>query len=201
MPEAAVPATVPAVILAGGLSRRMGTDKALVSLCNRPMIAHVAARLAAQAGPVAINANGDPARFAAFGLPVLPDAMQGNPGPLAGVLAAMHWAAARGAAGVVTTPVDCPLIPSDLVARLLAAGPFALARTPGGWQATSGLWPVALADRLAADLAQGARKVIDWALEHGAQAADFPDETAFLNVNDAAGLAAAARALCGPTPS
>lgn len=179
----------------------MGADKALIPLAGRPMIAHVAARLAAQAGPLAVNANGDPARLAFLGLPVLPDPLPGHPGPLAGVLAAMHWAAARGTDAVITVPVDCPMVPADLADRLAAAGPLAIARTPGGWQAACGLWPVALAGRLAADLDGGARKVIDWALAAGARPADFADEAAFLNVNTAADLAAAEAQLCGPTSS
>ncbi len=183
----------PAVILAGGLSRRMGAEKALLLLAGRPLVAHVALRMAPQAGPLALNANGDPARFAALGLPVLPDPVAGNPGPLAGVLAALDWAAAQGAAGVATVPADAPFLPGDLVARLAAAGPLAVARSPGGWQGACALWPVALRARLAADLAAGARRVTDWALAQGAAAADFPEDAPFLNVNTPADLAEAGR--------
>ncbi|MFN3644035.1 MAG: molybdenum cofactor guanylyltransferase MobA [Gemmobacter sp.] len=183
------------MILAGGRSSRMGRDKALVPLGGRPMIAAVIARLAPQAAPLAISANGDPARFAAFGLPVLPDAVPGHPGPLAGVLAAMDWAAGLGADAVVTVPVDVPLIPADLVGRLAAAGPFALARTPGGWQGACALWPVGLRARLRADLGAGMRRLTDWARAQGAVAADFDDEAAFANVNTPADLAGAEAAI------
>ncbi|MFN6977293.1 MAG: molybdenum cofactor guanylyltransferase MobA [Gemmobacter sp.] len=185
----------PGVILAGGRSSRMGQDKALVHLGGRPMIAAVIARLAPQAAPLAISANGDPARLAAFGLPVLPDEAPGHPGPLAGVLAAMDWAAGLGAEAVVTVPVDVPMIPPDLVGRLAAAGPFALARTPGGWQGACALWPVGLRMRLRADLGAGMRRLTDWALAQGAVAVDFDDEAAFANVNTPADLARAEAAI------
>ncbi|MEM6490044.1 MAG: NTP transferase domain-containing protein, partial [Pseudomonadota bacterium] len=80
------------VILAGGLARRMGGgDKALLALAGRPLLAHVIERLAPQVDGLALNANGDPARFARFGLPVLADTVPGFAGPLAGVLAGMRW--------------------------------------------------------------------------------------------------------------
>ena len=112
---------VPGVILAGGLATRMGGgDKCLLELASRPLLAHVIERLAPQAGPLALNANGDPARFAPFGLPVLPDSVPGFPGPLAGVLAGLDWAQALGAAQIVTVAADTPFFPTDLVARLQA---------------------------------------------------------------------------------
>ncbi|MBX3456711.1 NTP transferase domain-containing protein, partial [Ferrovibrio sp.] len=84
------------VVLAGGLAQRMGGgDKCLQLLAGRPLLAHLLDRLLPQVAAVAINANGDPARFQAFGLPVLPDGIAGNPGPLAGLLAGMEWARER----------------------------------------------------------------------------------------------------------
>ena len=85
---------VTGVLLAGGQSRRMGGgDKGLLELAGRPMLGHVICRLGAQVGAMVINANGDPQRFAAFGLPVVPDTIGGFVGPLAGVLAGMRWSA------------------------------------------------------------------------------------------------------------
>src|SRR5690554_6819071 len=87
---------VTGILLAGGLSRRMGGgDKCLRDLAGKPMLAHVIERLAPQVGAMAINANGDPARFASFGLDVVPDTIAGFAGPLAGVLAKMQWSAAQ----------------------------------------------------------------------------------------------------------
>ncbi|EPX82537.1 Molybdopterin-guanine dinucleotide biosynthesis protein A [Rubellimicrobium thermophilum DSM 16684] len=98
----------PAVILAGGLGRRMGGDKALRPFLDATLLHAVLERIAPQAGPLAINANDDPGRLAAFGLPVLADPLPGRPGPLAGVLAALDWAAAVGAPAVLTVPCDAP---------------------------------------------------------------------------------------------
>ena len=98
------------LVLAGGLSRRMGGgNKALSDLGGRPMIAHVIARLASQAGHLAINANVDPAIYSAYGLPVLADCISGHAGPLAGVLTGLEWAAnLPGVTHVVTAATDTP---------------------------------------------------------------------------------------------
>ena len=180
----------PGVILAGGAARRMGGgDKGLLALGRTTVLGHVVERLAPQVSALALNANGDPARFADLGLPMLPDGVPGRPGPLAGVLAAMEWAHGLGAERVVTAAADTPFLPPDLVARLEAAGPgIALATTPaadGGADRhpTFGLWPVALRDDLRAALGAGVRKVVAWTDRHGAAEAAFPDAAAFFNVN------------------
>ena len=137
-----------AVLLAGGLARRMGGgDKPLRLLGGRPLLDHVLDRIRPQVRAVALNANGDPARFAAWGLPVLPDPLPGNPGPLAGVLAGMRWAASVGAAYVLSVPTDTPFLPSDLVERLdaarrLAGVPIACAASGGPTHPVVALWPV-----------------------------------------------------------
>jgi molybdopterin-guanine dinucleotide biosynthesis protein A len=170
------------VILAGGLSRRMGGgDKALLPLAGATMLERVLARLAPQVDSVVINANGNADRFDAFGLPVVADPVPGFPGPLAGVLAGMRWAASRTppATDVLTVSADAPFLPLDLH-RKLAAGrvrgraPIALARSGGRLHPVIGLWPVSLAPRLAASLAAGSRKVEAWADEQGAAPVDFP---------------------------
>ena len=181
-----------AAILAGGRARRMGGgDKPLLPLAGRPMLAHVLERVRPQVRAVALSANGDPARFAAFGLPVLPDAQPDFPGPLAGVLAGLRWArrAHPDAALVLTVPGDAPLLPYDLVARLLAAdvpgAAIRCAASRGRVHPVVALWPVALAGPLTAALDQGIRSVRQFALQHGLAEVDFPAARAdpFLNCN------------------
>jgi molybdopterin-guanine dinucleotide biosynthesis protein A len=170
------------VLLAGGRSSRMGGgDKGLLELAGRPMLAHVIDRLKPQVGPMVLNANGDPARFARFGLPVVPDTVGGFAGPLAGVLAGMRWAAAAAprASAIVTVSTDAPFLPRDLVARLAAAvtdrpTAVALASSGGELHPVIGLWPVALADDLEAALNAGLRKVLHWTDRHGTVPVEFP---------------------------
>ena len=165
---------VAGVILAGGLSRRMGGgNKSLRCLGKRPLIGHVIDRLHEQAAPLALNANGDPSRFSAFRLPVIADATQDFPGPLAGVLAGMRWAAkaAPDACFIVTAACDTPFFPLDLVERLLrstdGASPFiALAASGGQIHPVFGLWPIALAEDLVSSLEKGTRKVLHWTDRH-----------------------------------
>jgi molybdopterin-guanine dinucleotide biosynthesis protein A len=168
--------SVTGIILAGGQSRRMGGgDKGLLDLSGKPMLAHVIDRLRPQVGAIAINANGDPARFARFGLPVIADTVAGFVGPLAGVLAGLRWSAAHTpqARWIVTAAGDAPLLPTDLVDRLLAAAEaapakaIALAQSRGELHPVIGLWPVALADDLEAELGRGVRKVLHWTDRHG----------------------------------
>lgn len=186
------------VILAGGQSRRMGVDKALVQLAGRPLLAHVIARLAPQAGALAISANGDPARLAGFGLPVLADALPDHPGPLAGVLAGLDHAAALGCDHVLSVAVDTPFVPLDLGARLAQGGGLALAATQDGdgrigLHPTCGYWPVALREDLRTALRAGTRRVTDWTRAHGAREVLFETagERGFFNINSPADLARA----------
>jgi molybdopterin-guanine dinucleotide biosynthesis protein A len=121
------PGKIPAVtgaLLAGGRSSRMGgREKGMLAVAGKPMLAHVIARLAPQVGRIVINANGDPARFAGFRLPVVADVLEGYAGPLAGLHACLAWARAETpeARYVATVPIDTPFLPTDMVARLLAA--------------------------------------------------------------------------------
>jgi molybdopterin-guanine dinucleotide biosynthesis protein A len=173
---------VTGVVLAGGLSRRMGGgDKGLLELAGRPMLNHVVCRLRPQVGAMVVNANGDPARFAPLGLPVVPDTIGGYVGPLAGVLAGMRWSVANAptARWIVTAPGDAPLLPSDLVGRMIEAvegrpGAIALAQSHGELHPVIGLWPVALAQDLEEQLGNGVRKVLHWTDQHGTVAVAFP---------------------------
>jgi molybdenum cofactor guanylyltransferase len=152
------------VILAGGLSRRMGGgDKPLVSVGGGSMLARVIARLEPQVERMVLSANGDPGRFAGFGLPVVPDAIEGFAGPLAGIHAGMLWAAAnmRQARFIVSVAADTPFFPTDLVARLSGAcgrheDTVALAASAVGTHPVFGLWPVGLADNIRDFLQSGA---------------------------------------------
>jgi molybdopterin-guanine dinucleotide biosynthesis protein A len=185
------------VILAGGQATRMGGgDKALLPLGGRTILSHVIDRLEPQVGGVALNANGDAARFENLGLPVISDSIAGFAGPLSGVLAGLDWAAAKGASHIVTAAADTPFFPCDLVPQLLLAAEIAgadvaLAASPSGRQPTFGLWPTALRDDLRAALNDGLRKVVFWTDKHGAGSAKFPDDAAFFNVNTPDDLAKA----------
>lgn len=172
----------------------MGADKALVRLGAQTLLSHAIARLEPQVERLAISANGDPARLAGYGLSVLPD--QTPLGPLSGVLAALRWAAPLGATAVVTLAVDTPFAPGDLVPQLCLAAetaPEALAIASSAKDhPTCGIWPVTLAEPLAAFLASGANpKVLAFTDTHHAARAHFPDEAAFQNLNTLEDLAAA----------
>lgn len=176
------------MILAGGLATRMGGgDKALRPYRGRTLLDAVIARVAPQTAMLALNANGGPARFARFGLPVLPDPVTGHPGPLAGVLAALDWAAARGAARVLTVPCDAPDLPDDLLERLAACdAPVAVAASADGTlHPTIALWPADAAAELRAALARDQRRVRAFAAALGMTAVPFPDGTPdpFGNIN------------------
>lgn len=185
------------VVLAGGLSRRMGGgDKGLRTLGQRSVLDHVVSRLRPQVGPLALNANGDPARFAHLGLPVLPDTMEGFAGPLAGVLAGLEWAASLpGCTGLVTAAGDTPFLPADLVSRLArAAGGqerIAVAASGGRRHPVFALWPLAVRYDLADALAGGERRVSAFIERHPHVTAAFAMATTaggrprdpFFNVN------------------
>ena len=190
------------VILAGGQATRMGGgDKGLLPLGQGTLLSSVIDRLEPQVAGLALNANGDAARFADLGLPVLADSIEGFAGPLAGVLAGLDWAAEQGADSIVTAAADTPFFPCDLVPRLLLAAdgmdnPLALAATPDAKRGTArhptfGLWPVALRDDLRSALVGGLRKVVLWTERHDGREALFPDEAAFFNVNTPEDLAKA----------
>ncbi len=194
------------VLLAGGLSRRMGGgDKCLQPLGGRPVLRHVIERLAAPGQPMVLNANGDPARFAAFGLPVVADTLEGFAGPLAGVLAGMRWAAANApaAADIVTVPTDAPFLPRDLPERLAAGraaagAELACAASRGRPHPVAGLWPVRLADALERAMTEeGIRKVDAWTARYRLAVVDVPDGPVdpFFNLNRPEDFAEAERLL------
>jgi molybdopterin-guanine dinucleotide biosynthesis protein A len=182
------------LVLAGGLARRMGGgDKALIRIGDETILARALARLAPQVAGIVLNANGDPARFAASGLPVVADSVPDFAGPLAGILAGLDWVAANkpDIAWVVSVPGDCPFLPRDLVARLhqarIAEGkPLACAHS-GDWRhPVVGLWQVALREDLRrAVTAEDLRKIEVWTARHGVALADWPAEPVdpFFNVN------------------
>jgi molybdopterin-guanine dinucleotide biosynthesis protein A len=192
------------VLLAGGLSRRMGGgDKCLLPLGGATILDHVIARMAPQAAHLVINANGDPERFQRFGLPVAADAVTGFVGPLAGVLTGMRWAQQHlpGIADIVTVPTDGPFVPRDLVARLVAArdaarAELAVASSGGRTNPVVGLWPVRLADALEHALTQERISKVDiWTARYRIVAVEFATDPVdpFFNANTEAELAEAER--------
>jgi molybdopterin-guanine dinucleotide biosynthesis protein A len=192
------------VVLAGGRARRMGgRDKPMLQVGGRPMLARVLARLAPQCDALIVSANGDLTRFESFGAPVVADGIGGFAGPLAGVLAALEWAATRrtGVEWVVSAPGDCPFLPRDLVARLHAArrgqgAELAAAASGGRAHPAIGLWRVALREELRQALVvEHCRKVADWTARYSLATATWPSEPLdpFFNVNSPEDLVEAER--------
>jgi molybdopterin-guanine dinucleotide biosynthesis protein A len=194
--------TVVGILLAGGLSRRMGGgDKCLRPLGATTILAHVIARAAPQVAALALNANGDPARFADYRLPIVADSIPDFAGPLAGVLAGLDWAAANGdgASHVASFATDAPFLPRDLVARLVAASEredadLVCAASGGRSHPVFGLWPVALRDELRRAMGEdGIRKVDAWTSRYRLAVVDYPAEPfdPFFNTNRPDDLVAA----------
>jgi molybdopterin-guanine dinucleotide biosynthesis protein A len=189
-PKALPREAITGIVLAGGLARRMSdgdrqVDKGLQPLAGRPMAAWVIERLAPQVGRLAINANRNPDAWAAFGVRVFPDRIEGFAGPLAGLHAAM---AIADTPWIVTAPCDSPLLPVDLVARLAraahaGAAQVAVARTGAQPHPVFALVQRALADDLGAFLASGRRRIDAWHAPLRVVEVDFDDAEAFANVN------------------
>ncbi|TKT73543.1 molybdenum cofactor guanylyltransferase MobA [Afipia massiliensis] len=182
------------VLLAGGLARRMGGgDKPMKTIGGRTILERVIARLAPQCDGLILNANGDPARFAAFGLPVIADTVEGFAGPLAGILTALDWAATHrpDVEWVLSAATDCPFLPRDLVARLQRArieGGAQLAVAASGEQIhpVIGLWNVALRGELRHALVmEDMRKIDRWTARYKLATVTWPDKPIdpFFNAN------------------
>ena len=170
-----------------------GGDKCLVPLAGRTLLERVIERVLPQVGPLVLNANGDPARFAGFNLPVVADSVPGFAGPLAGVLAGMEWAAAQAPETrfLVSIATDTPFFPPDLVARLLEPlerneAEIACAASGGRTHPVFGLWPVSLAaDLRRALVKEGLRKIDLWTARYRTVAVEFPCQPfdPFFNLN------------------
>ena len=184
------------IVLAGGLSTRMGgRDKCLLNLGGKTLLQRAVDKLAPQVDALAINTNSDGAAYRSVGVPVVPDSFEGFAGPLAGVLAGMEWAQSQGAGHVVTVAADTPFFPDDLVVKMqqalaMQSGRIVIAETPGEDakffnHPTFGLWPVALQDDLRDALGHGVRKVVQWVAPHGMVRATFSTDPfdPFFNVN------------------
>ncbi len=190
------------LLLAGGRARRMGGgDKCLLPLAGRPLLEHVIHRARPQVARLVLNANGDPARFAAFGLPVVADTIEGFAGPLAGVLAGLDWMAGRvaGADWLATFATDTPFFPLDLVARMREAvaregADLACAASGGRAHPVFGLWPLALREDLERAMREeGLRKIDRFTARYRLATVEWPvgDIDPFFNVNRVEDLEAA----------
>jgi len=193
-PESSFFAPIVGVLLAGGRSRRMGGgDKCLLPLAGQAVLARIIERARPQVGPLVLNANGDAARFAAFGLPVAADVVEGFAGPLAGILTGMEWARANApdCAWLASFACDAPFLPADLVARLVATVAasgvdMSCATSRGREHPVFGLWPVRLADDLRhALVGEGIRKVDVWTARYHLVRAEFAADPLdpFFNLN------------------
>ncbi len=203
--------TVVGVLLAGGLSRRMGgADKMLRRIGGETILSRVVARVTPQVRCLLLNANGDPERFADFGLPVTADSIAGHAGPLAGVLTGMEWAVthASDCPWILTAPTDAPFLPRDLVEQMLAAvdaqaAEMACAASGGRSHPVCGLWPVRLAGDLRRAMSEeGIRKVDAWTARYRQAVVDWPTDPVdpFFNANTPEDIAEAERLLRGTAP-
>jgi molybdenum cofactor guanylyltransferase len=195
---------IPGVLLAGGLARRMGGgDKPMRAIAGRTILDRVIARLSPQCDGLIINANGDPARFASFGLPVVADDVADFPGPLAGILAALDWTAANrpDVSLVLSAAADCPFLPRDLVTRLHQAfiaenAQLAVAASDGQSHPVIGLWSVALRDALRHSLVvEDVRKIDRWTARYRLTTVTWPTTPLdpFFNANTVEDIAEADR--------
>jgi molybdopterin-guanine dinucleotide biosynthesis protein A len=195
---------IPGVLLAGGLARRMGGgDKPMRMIAGRTILERVIARLAPQCDGLILNANGDPARFAAFGLPVVSDSVADFPGPLAGILAALDWAAANrpDVKWMLSAAADCPFLPRDLVARLHRGlveenAELAVAASGGQSHPVIGLWSVALREELRHALTvEDIRKIDRWTARYRLATVTWPSDPLdpFFNANTIEDIAEAER--------
>lgn len=175
---------IPCVILAGGRSRRFGSNKALARAGGERLVDIVLRRIKRQTcGPIAINTGAD---VSGVEVPLLRDVLGGEVGPMAGIHAAMIWAREQGAGVVVTVPVDTPVLPDDFFEKLLAAQSPAVAVCAGRIHAVHGIWPVGLSDALAEAVEQGTRAARDWAAACDASECVFSESgrvDPFFNVN------------------
>ena len=195
---------IPGVLLAGGLARRMGGgDKPMRQIGGRTILERVIARLKPQCDGLILNANGDPARFARFGLPVIADSVENFPGPLAGILAALDWMAANRpeVSLMLSAAADCPFLPRDLVARLSRAladenAQLAVAASDGQSHPVIGLWSVALRDELRhALVVEDVRKIDRWTARYRLATVAWPTTPLdpFFNANTVEDIAEADR--------
>jgi len=177
---------IPCIILAGGRSQRFGSNKALALFQGRPLIDFLIRRLEAQTtGPIVINGSSE-IEAAKPELSLIPDRLTGSIGPLAGLHAALCWAAENGHKQIITTPVDTPILPDSFVERLVANGASSIASSKSGLHPVHGIWPSELKDQLAERLAHGMRAVRDWSAACMASECRFEDagdHDPFFNVN------------------
>jgi molybdopterin-guanine dinucleotide biosynthesis protein A len=194
------------VLLAGGQSRRMGGgDKCLRPLGGRPILDRIVERAAPQVDRLILNANGDPTRFASFGLPVVADVIEGYAGPLAGILTGLDWAAqhAPDAEWMASFATDAPFLPADLVMRLDEAiraqgADLACAASGGRAHPVFGLWPLRLRGALRrAMLDEDMRKIDAWTGRYRLATVDWATDPIdpFFNTNRPDDLAQAERLL------
>ena len=197
-------AKIPGVLLAGGLARRMGGgDKPMRTIAGRTILDRVIARLKPQCDGLILNANGDPARFAAFGLPVIADGVADFPGPLAGILAALDWAAANrpDVQYMLSAAADCPFLPRDLMSRLHGAleadnAELAVAASNGQSHPVIGLWSVRLREQLRhALVVEDIRKIDRWTARFRLATVSWPTTPLdpFFNANTMDDIAEAER--------
>ena len=191
------------VILAGGQSRRMGENKALLRLAGTTLMERALERLRPQVSRLALNLH--EAVTEVPGLPVVLDEGGDHQGPLAGILAALRWAEQEGFRWVATAAVDTPFFPTDLVQGLSAAAQdktMAAASSGGRLHPVFGVWDTDARPALETETANGLRSARQWVAHHDAGIVDWPAEPfdPFFNINQPDDVTRAAQILAEFTP-
>lgn len=175
-----------------------GGDKSLQMLGGRPILTHVIERLTPQVESMVLNVNGNPARFAAWNLPTAPDDIAGTPGPMAGIIAGLAWAAQKGCDKIVSVPTDTPFLPDALVEQLSAArdrerAEIAVAASGAYTHYATALWPTNLESALRQKLSYGVRKLEDFMRAYRVAVVNYgtDDGDPFFNINSPEDLAEA----------
>ncbi|HFE37817.1 MAG TPA: molybdenum cofactor guanylyltransferase [Gammaproteobacteria bacterium] len=179
---------VTAIVLAGGLGRRVNyKNKGLLKFAGQPLITHVLEKLKTQTPHILINANHDLSDYQTTGYPVIQDQFPGNQGPLAGILSSEPLVNTQ---LVLTLPCDVPLLPQNLLMKMLASyekkspGQLCVAHDGHRLQNLFLLFETRQLKKLRLFFEKGNRRVADWIHSQPYSVVDFSDEAAnFVNIN------------------
>jgi len=180
-------------ILAGGQSKRMGKDKLFLELDNKKLIEHTIDKVKKYLKKIIIITNQDNEFFSKNNLTTVKDTIEGQLGPLVGILTAMKWAKENlsKCSWIATFPCDTPFFPESIIKRFIEESEkkeslILCASSHGRKHNIFGLWSLDLYDKLKDDLInKKVRKVQDWTEKNKIKNLEFKfkDYDPFFNIN------------------